>query len=521
RQQLSDQDPWPTGFVRREALKGQPMPSYKSVPIEVRGPKGPYYQRSSLELDHQQQSLVGRDGLGRERWRISLVDRMGDLAGRSNHAFDPAISQARVDGHLMLVSLGVELVALDTIGTPGRQGPRVLWRQDLADTLPSSAPSQGQRVNLPWGPARFVSGDNTRRLMGNTGPLTDGLACFLRQRSLVAVDPLSGHVLWTRSGIQPGSDVIGDDELLFVTAPGSQQALVLRALDGSELGHRDMPAPDHRLAVLGRRVVAWDQAVGSQAILKMRDVWENRDLWKYTFDAGATHCPVDDQAVGVLDRQGHFVVVSLADGKRTIDSHLTPDPALKEIFIFRTPTRDLLVASGPPHNRANESIQPLPGTNLGRSIINGFVHGFDRHTGKHVYSTRLENVGMLLHQPADLPLLTFAAQVQQTGRLGQISKAVIKCVDKRTGRIVVDEHSTGPMIAIEQTGDPEHHQVLLKTTRTSLRLTFTNEAWPAKVDPAAGAGLPSRAGRTLLRGMQKWLEGQVPGGGGVVPVPAR
>jgi outer membrane protein assembly factor BamB len=518
RQKLSDRDPWPTGLVRHEPLKGQPTPSFKSMPIEIRGPKGPYYARSSIELDMQQQSLIGRDGLGRERWRISLVDRSGDFSGRLNHGTN-AISHARVDGHLMLVSLGTELVALDTIGTPGRQGPRVLWRHDLADTILSPVAIHGQPVNLPWNPRRFVATDNSRRTVGNTGPLTDSLACFQRQRTLVAVDPLTGHVLWTRSGIQPGSDVIGDEELLFVTAPGSQQALVLRSLDGSEVGRREVPTPDHRLAVLDRRVVVWEQTAGSQAVLKLRDVWENRDLWKYTFDSNAKPWPVDEEAVGVFDRQGHFVMISLADGKRTIDSHLTPEPALTEIFVFRTPTRDLLITSRPAQNRTNESIQPVPG-GLGSATINGLVHGFDRHTGKHIYSTRIENMGLLLNQPADLPMLTFASQVQRASRLGQVSKALIKCLDKRTGRIIVDEQPAGPILSIEQSGDPERHQVILKTTRTSLRLTFTNEAWPTtKTDPAAAAGLPTRAGRTLLRGMQKWLEGQVPGADGPGPKP--
>lgn len=505
-ERILEKDPWPTGVVKRETLKGQPMPSYKAMPIEMRGPKGPYYTRSGLEFDQQQQALVGRDGLGHERWRISLVDRAGERSGRIPN---PSISHARVDGHLMLVSLGVELVALDTIGTPGRQGPRVLWRHDLADPLPR--PVFGHPINMPWGPPRFVATDNAQRPVGNTGPLTDNIACFQRQHSLVAVEPLSGDVVWTRTGVLPGSDIFGDEQFLFVTAPGAHEALVLRTADGAEVGHRQVRPPERRLATLGHRIVVWEPSGASQLTLELLDVWESRVVWKHTFDNGAKPWPVEDESIGVFDRQGHFVMISIADGKPTIDSHLTPEPALQDIFVFRTATHDLLVTNRPAVNRTNESVQPVPG-GLGDPAINGDVHGFDRRTGKHVYSTRIDNLGLLLNQPADLPMLTFASQVMRSSRLGQVSRVMIKCLDKRTGRLIVDEQTSGPILSIEQSGDPQHQQATVKTTRTSLRLTFTNEPWPAgNVDSSKADGLPTRAGRSLLRGMQRWFEGQLPG----------
>ncbi|HEX4148163.1 MAG TPA: hypothetical protein VHY20_04210, partial [Pirellulales bacterium] len=113
---------------------------------------------------------------------------------------------------------------------------------------------------------------------------------------------------------------------------------------------------------------------------------------------------------------------------------------------------------------------------------------------------------------AELPLLTFASQVQRPSRMGQSSRAVVKCLDKRTGRMIFEDQSPGPILSVEQTGDPQHHQVTVKTSKNSVRLTFTSEPWPeTKADSVDAAGLPARAGRTLLRGMQKWLEGQVPG----------
>ena len=46
--------------------------------------------------------------------------------------------------------------------------------------------------------------------------------CFQRLRNLVAVDPLSGELLWVRHDIPPGSEIFGDDQYVFVSCPRSR-----------------------------------------------------------------------------------------------------------------------------------------------------------------------------------------------------------------------------------------------------------------------------------------------------------
>jgi outer membrane protein assembly factor BamB len=397
----------------------------------------------------------------------------------------------------------------------------VLWRQDLTDVLagrPGQMGIHGQAVNLLWGgPQRFVAADAHNRQVGNTGPLTDELACFQRQRSLVAVDPMTGETLWTRGGIQPGSDVFGDDERLFITTRGSGEAIVLRTLDGEELGRRQVPPPEQRLAVIGSRVVTWSTVV-DKSQLQMRDVWTEKDLWQQSFESGARPWPIDDEAVGVLDRQGHFVVLSLSDGSTQIDGKVPAEPTLSEIFVFRTPTHDLLVTNRPAKNVDGDNVQPVPG-GFGNPVINGLVHGFDRQSGQLVYSTPVENRSLTFNQPADLPVLVFASQIYRSSALHNNSgeaampRAAVLCIDKRTGQVVYNEQSAGPITTVELQGDPDQHQMTLKTIRTAVRLTFTDQPWPppsAAAKSEAKGSLPSRAGRAVARGVQKWFEALTP-----------
>jgi outer membrane protein assembly factor BamB len=505
---LAGKNAWPTGVVHKETLRGQTQGPYSVGSIDVRGPKGTFFRRGRLEYDQQQASLLGRDGLGREQWRVSLVDR----SGNNSYNFNPTWSHARADGHLVLVSLGFQIMALDTLGTPGKQGPRVLWRQDLTDAMPNLGRQfglHGQMVNMPWGQPRFVAADSLNRPVGDTGPLSDEFACFQRQRTLYAVEPVTGKLLWMRNALQPGSDLFGDGELVFVTPPGAAETIVLRTIDGAEVGRRHVPPVERRLATLGRRLLVWENT-GAKAVMKLHDCWTDDDLWQHEFASAAKPWPVEDEMVAVLDRDGHFMLLDMAEGKAQIDAHLTPEPALQDIFFFRTPSRDLLVATRPFQNRGDEYVQPVP-SGFGNPLINGSVHGFDRRNGKHLYTTPIANLSLSLAQPPDLPVLVFASQVQRPSRMGQQqARAMIQCIDKQTGRIVLDDQSTGPISTVDATADPEKHEVIVKTMRNTIRLTFTDEAWPAAGSGTSDGTLPERAGTAILRGMRRWLEGQTP-----------
>lgn len=480
-------DPWPRGKVEKVVEQGRGGPSYRRYVLDIRGSKAPYFTDMEIELDQPQQSLVARDGLGREQWRVSLADR----SERSGYTFNPTLSHARLDGHMLLVSMGFQVLAVDTVGTASRPGPRVLWRHDVTDTLPGMPRHMGihgRVVNMPWGVPRFMAADAYGRPVGNTGPILADVVCFQRNRNLLAVDPLTGKTVWTRHGTAPGSDIFGDDELLFITPPDGNEAVVVRVVDGQEVGRRNVPSPNQRLTTLGRRVLVWDTS-RAQAVLALRDVWAERDEWKEEFPAGARPWPLGDEAVGVLDRQGRFVIMDLADGRKSLDARVDPEPSLTEIYLFRSPWHDVLVTNRPWRNRNGVNIQPVPG-GFGNPLINGFMYGFDRTNGKLVYQTRIENMGLTLSQPSRLPVVVFASQVYEPARggRGQTPQGHVTCIDKRTGRTVYDEQQGGPISTVEISGEADGKGVLLKTQRSTVRLTFTDEPWPAEPPAASPPG---------------------------------
>src|SRR5439155_415959 len=120
---------------------------------------------------------------------------------------------------------------------------------------------------------------------------------------------------------------------------------------------------------------------------------------------------IGDEAVGIMEKSGRFVLFSMADGKPTIDAQLEPVPDLTEIHLFRGETHDVLVTNKPARQRVQLQMMPA---GIG-TLVNGFVYGFDRATGTKVYSTAIENKVLAPGQAADVPVLVFATYAQRPG----------------------------------------------------------------------------------------------------------
>ncbi len=270
----------------------------------------------------------------------------------------------------------------------------------------------------------------------------------------------------------------------------------------------------------GRKVLSWTADQGAVE-LRLTDVWEQKVLWEKKFDGSARPWLVDQRAIGVLDQQGRFQLFSLPDGKNCVDAKLEPDPALSEIYVLASPTHWLLATNRPMRNVDGVVRQALPG-GYGNPLINGFVHIFDRQTGQKVASTRVEQHGLLLSQPSDLPVFAFATTVYDpiNGR-GRNQQTSLLFLDKRSGRVVYEGGIPNPIPDVDLIGDPERNQVALKTPYTTVTLTFTGQPYPPQSPADAPAKKPgdhqtSAAARAMFRGLQKWAG--VDGGQPAAPV---
>ena len=64
---------------------------------------------------------------GRELWKVPLADGQQ----QQYYSYNPSLTHGYADGHLLLMSLGWKIIAIDTLGLAPNGTPRVLWTQDL------------------------------------------------------------------------------------------------------------------------------------------------------------------------------------------------------------------------------------------------------------------------------------------------------------------------------------------------------------------------------------------------------
>ena len=162
---LASAEPWPVGSSKRQETKSQSGTISRHFAMDLSGPLAPFHDFASLCIDQQQQSILGLDGFGREQWRLPLRE-----AGQSavNMFFgNGQMNPSRVSGHIVVISMGYQLVAIDTLGSPAGEGARVLWRHDLLDRAATTAfQPQPQVVQVPWAVPRGADGRSVGSTLG-------------------------------------------------------------------------------------------------------------------------------------------------------------------------------------------------------------------------------------------------------------------------------------------------------------------------------------------------------------------
>ena len=159
-------------------------------------------------------------------------------------------------------------------------------------------------------------------------------------------------------------------------SPGSDEASVYRAIDGQLLGTRKLPRPrsdgynddydgsepgvisalsNSGIDFWGRFVLTWEQGrngepgtPGHGRVLALFDPWRQKAVWpSRTFASGARVSVVGNEAVGVLEPGGHFVLVALADGRTIADLQLAvrPDFSVTDLVVTRMGDQYIVLAN--------------------------------------------------------------------------------------------------------------------------------------------------------------------------------
>ncbi len=432
------------------------------------------------------------------------------------------VSQARIYGHTLLLSFGTEIVVFDTMRPSGREGSETsLWRDD---TYQRPSPNVVEKIstvsyaNQAWdAQPRSAAITSSKQLIGAMTQITPWGIAYLQEDALICRDVVSGEILWRRTGLPRGSDLLSAGNRVVCCPPDSAQARTFSMLDGSEVGVIDVPPIERRMATCGSNVLSWKKE-GDKASIELRSLENEQSLFQYSTEGRAKGYIIDHREMAIATSDGKLMIHSLVDGTPIFTADIEPDENLQKLYVVKSNTGYLVIA-------ATKTANNLPGWQFGppdrtaEQLWTARIYAFDS-AGKSLWprAARISQQSFSMNQPADLPVFAFFRRQKKMER-GSPWHGALVVLDRRTGAVAgrIDElrgNLISPPILEADVKQATVHAVLVAEEPRSLVLKFggteamateplkDDAAFPVK-KPDEGAGENAASG--AVRGLFKAL----------------
>ncbi|MBN1854358.1 MAG: PQQ-binding-like beta-propeller repeat protein [Pirellulales bacterium] len=513
---------WSNGIVEHQITSNQASRSQSRLQhVRIEGRTDPSLIGRQLFIDPDRQrsirgSIVIQDELGNNEFSVAL-----DLeaSGRFLRDVHGSRCHAVYRGGLCIVSVGDYVLAIDALADDTSMDQHLMWDTRITPewidpVLPSVFNPEPTNPGLEaFGPnGRTFSTGQDGLPIGILGPVTRHGVAFQAEGRLQCVDPLTGRLIWSRKDIPSGCLLFGDAQYLFALPPKSNEAIVLRMIDGKRLGFREVPPVQEHLATQGRAILCWREGTDREEPVSERsqfmelvlfDPWNGGVIWTHAFRAASQVWLADNEAAGIVDPEGQFQLIDIKDGSRLVAQRIEQEPSLDAIYVLLSSGSVFLVTSS---NRTHPSnaLTVAPILDHEYPIVTGRIYAFDRATGESIWPCPAEvrQQGLVLWQPRELPVLPFIRTIPGRNRNSKPFTSVL-CLDKSSGRSIFrrdDLNQTTNHFAIfAKEEDPSEVTMTLLTQR--VELIWTNEPRPPEPPfmEDVQAGRPRSGSRGLLR----------------------
>ncbi len=470
--------------------------SLRRLRIEQMG--GPACGPSQWLVSQDGSRLIGRDATGQDEFRFGASRRssMRRFTGNSD------LMQAARLGDLLYVTLGGQVVAIDTRQKGSNDDSDVVWRSNRVGRFrvggPRAAGRKGASIYHQWSGRPRVAGA-ANGLVATLGPATPNGVVYLDQQQLRCVDPLTGEPLWSRTDVPSGCELFGDDQFVLAADADEKTLRVLRMSDGQLIKQRDLPETPWLLTA-GRNVAQLlDTKNGEQPrkTLRIVDAVSGKTLFEADYDPGVRMATLEPNSIAVVEPSGDFHWIDVRTGKALLAEKLSLAAAPRSISTYLAGDQLFLCVNGPASQTTSSPI------GIDYPLVDGQVFAFDFRDGRMIWPgpAVIESRGIALTQPADIPLLIFVDRLVKRDRNGSGTKLRLLCLDRATGATVYrsDElpDTAGGQFRIRTTRGKEA-SVDVEMSAKTIRFTFTDE--PRSPEPPAN-DLVEAPRKSLGRGL--------------------
>ncbi|MDA1052911.1 MAG: PQQ-binding-like beta-propeller repeat protein [Planctomycetota bacterium] len=423
---------WPWGAVEVEEKPGQSsseLLSHSST-LPVYTTAGTPNPDVTFGFVARSNAIVARDAAGNKLMDVPLERVAAN-----------GLDRAHLLGKLGVIYFAADLIGVDMLANTLARNEPVRWR--LAVTSRTSNLETEPRAQPPFDPLPRplrANLDDTGHAVSSLGPVTRRGVVYQRARTLICVDPLTGRVAWSQSGVEQGATISGDADYVIVIPPSVDQATIYRMTDGMLLGRRPLPAQASRWTTTGRFVLAWDTH-DVRYRLYLRDIWEQRDIWAEDVSQDAKATLTDDGMLALLDTNGRFVMHSLTSDRVVIRTRLERDDRLHSLRVVPSGDDYILFANTDPVQNQPTSRTVRNANAFDAPIATGRMYMIDRTEGRLRWQVPafIDEHGFVLQQPSNSPALWFIRNVSnpQTIRSAEdVKQASVLCIDRRDGRVL-------------------------------------------------------------------------------------
>lgn len=520
---------WPLGRVEtRRATAGRAAADgnrSRLLPLPLEETASSFLPGLSVAWDLQHSQTVILDRFGR---------RLGD--GPPVHAgvrFGlPVLDHTGVSvatlGRIVYLRTGGEITALEV----GGQGIRRLWTAGAGAGAGPDGRLRGPAALAPRnGPvvlgARVVEAGAAAGVAWGR-PVAAGIPVW-RGGTLRVLDPVTGDTLWERSRLAAATDLVNDDRVVCVGSLDGRRSRVFSMADGRFLHEIDLPTRHDRLLTQGSRVLVVaatdgdsEAGIATTVRLDVVDVADGSAVPVGEFSGSSRGHAFGAGRFAVLDREGNLALIDVDARPAVARVRLPEMPQSFDQFVV-VPWEDrLLVCVGSrPAGDADAAddlaiapLQQMLISGPGATVSNFTVWAVDGRSGEPIWQApaTVERHCLLSGQPAGLPVLVFARQIQRQHDRSRLFLSVL-CLDKRTGHAVFEDDRIPAqphlLLGCDLVGDPDRRTITIREhggDPQRVTLTFTGE--PAPPRPPYRAGRPIQP-EGLLRGLNRLIQGAI------------
>jgi outer membrane protein assembly factor BamB len=467
-------DPWPETVP--DAIPDTDSGSsaqFFHLPLEI--VPGSLCERLDVALDRQGETLRFQGDGHSTYWDVRLPVESSRFRGVV------PLHRAWGLGQLVIVQVGMDLFAVAPLDEGGEPDPRVLWHVDLLGA--SSSPGSDLDVRFVPGAAgpageRILVTDRLGRPVARVGPVRPGYVCYQDRGSLIALDPVSGRLLWRRTDVSAADLCAGDESSVLLLDRRSKRLQFLRALDGKTLMDRTAATASDFRWLEGLDAITNVVQAGRTRVSRIK-LFNDQEIWTQSYPAetqlvrldGRKYATVEsDGTLHVLDADRGTTISSfrVAGAERCLQVHVTSDENRFYLAFSRTFTDARNFRA---NSQRDESRNPL---------VNGVLCAVDRRSGRMLWSRPFADGVFALDQSRVAPMLVFSYRQFRQGAKDDdgigLAWPILHCIDKRTGHDVFNERfaSAQPITRTFAETELGRHEIILRWPDSSMRFRYSH-----------------------------------------------